>query len=129
MVTTKGIIDGLWRGKRKCIDPQAVMRTCGSKFGKSCTFQSQKEILVHVEHVKAHRTKKDKKDMSHFEKLVTEGNEKADELAKAGAMLMLDEWCMAEARAKTMQQERREVFTALQHAASFSLFSGRMERL
>ena len=39
-------------------------------------------ILVEVEHVKAHRTKKEKKDMSHFEKFVTEGNEKADELAK-----------------------------------------------
>ena len=39
-------------------------------------------ILVEVEHVKAHRTKKEKTDMSHFEKFVTEGNEKADELAK-----------------------------------------------
>ena len=37
---------------------------------------------MEVEHVKAHRTKKEKKDMSHFEKFVTEGNEKADELAK-----------------------------------------------
>ena len=48
---------------------------------------------------------------------VTEGNEKADELAKAGAML--DEGFVAEARAKTMQQEREEVFSALQYAASF----------
>ena len=37
--------------------------------------------------VKAHRTKKEKKEMSHFESFVTEGNEKADELAKAGAIL------------------------------------------
>ena len=44
---------------------------------------------------------KEKKDMSHFEKFVTEGNEKAGELAKEGAML--DEGFMAEARAKTMQ--------------------------
>ena len=55
--------------------------------------------------------------MSQFEKCVTEGNEKADELAKARAML--DEGFMAEARAKTMQQEREEVYAALQHAASF----------
>ena len=34
--------------------------------------------------------------MSHFEKFVMEGNEKADELAKAGAML--DEGIMAEVR-------------------------------
>ena len=65
------------------------------------------DVLVEVEHVKAHRTKTEKKDMSHFEKFVTEGNEKADELAKRGAML--DEGFMAEARAKTMQQEREEV--------------------
>ena len=48
----------------------------------------QKEaFLVEVEHVKAHRTKKEKKNMSQFERFVTEGNKKADELAKAGAML------------------------------------------
>ena len=76
-----------------------------------------KVILVEVEHVKAHRTEKDKKKMSHFVKFVTEGNEKADELAKEGAML--DEGFMAEARAKTMRQEREEVYAAVQYAASF----------
>ena len=35
-------------------------------------------MLVEVEHVKAHRTEKDKK-MSHFERFVTEGSVKADE--------------------------------------------------
>ena len=40
-----------------------------------------------VEHVLAHRTKKEKKHVSQFERFVTEGNEKAHELAKAGAML------------------------------------------
>ena len=40
-----------------------------------------------VEHVKAHRTKNDQKEMSQFERFVTEGNEKAGELSKAGAML------------------------------------------
>ena len=67
--------------------------------------------------LKAHRTKKDKKEMSHFENFVIEGNEKADELAKKGAML--DEGFVAEARAKTMEQEREEVCAALQYAASF----------
>ena len=42
-----------------------------------------REIVVEVEHVKAHRTKKEKKYVSHFKKFVTEGNEKADELAKS----------------------------------------------
>ena len=45
----------------------------------------------------------EKKDMSQFEKFVTEGNEKADELAKGA---QLDEGFMVEARVKTMQQER-----------------------
>ena len=56
--------------------------------------------------------------MSHFEKFVTEGNEKADVLAKEGELLGF----MAEARAETMQQEREEVHAALQHAASFHCF-------
>ena len=74
----------------------------------------ERGILVEVEHV---RTKKEKKNMSMFERFLTEDNEKADDLAKAGAML--DEGCMAEARAKTMQQEREEVYVALLYAASF----------
>ena len=40
--------------------------------------------------------------MSQFERFVTEGNEKAEELAKAGAML--DEGFMEEARAETLQR-------------------------
>ena len=90
-----------------------VMRTCGSKFWEELHLLRSKEILVEVEHVKAHRTKKEEKDMSHFENLVTEGNEKADELAKPGAML--DEGFMSEMRGKTLQG----VYTALQYAASF----------
>ena len=73
--------------------------------------------LVEVKHVKAHQWKKEKKEMSHFEKFVTEGNEKADELAKEGALL--DEGFMAEARAETMQEEREEVYAAFRYAASF----------
>ena len=61
-----------------------------------------REIVVEVEHVEAHRTNKDKKETSNFEKFVAGSNEKADEFAKAGAML--DEGFMAEARAKTVQQ-------------------------
>ena len=45
-----------------------------------------KENLVEVEHVKAHRTQKDKQEMLNFVKFVTEGSEKADEVAKVGAM-------------------------------------------
>ena len=80
------------------------MQTCG-KIGKNCMVcLGERDILVEVEHVKAHHTKKEKTHMSQCEKIVTEGSEKADELAKAGAML--DEGFMAEARAETMKQER-----------------------
>ena len=45
------------------------------------------------------------------------GEEEADEPAKEGAML--DRGFMAQAREGTVQQEREEVFAALQYAASF----------
>ena len=38
-----------------------AMLTCGSKFGRSFIFSTSKEIMVELEHVKAHRTEKDKK--------------------------------------------------------------------
>ena len=44
-------------------------------------------------------------------------NEKADELEKEGALP--DEGFLAEARPKAMQQEREELYAALQYAASF----------
>ena len=84
---------------------------------RNCISCAQKKILIEVEHLKAHRTKKEKNEMSHFEKFITEDNEKADELAKEEAML--DEGFMAETRSKTVQQEREEVYAALQYAASF----------
>ena len=59
-------------------------------------------ILVEVAHVKAHRTKKEKEKMTKIERFVTEGNEKADELAKAGAML--DKGLMTEVRAVAMHE-------------------------
>ena len=78
---------------------------------------AERDTLVEVEHEKAHHTQKEKKQKSHFEKFVTEGSKKADELAEAGEML--GEGFMAEARAETKQQEREEVHAALQYAASF----------
>ena len=56
----------------------------------------------------------EKKHMSQFERFVTEATRR---LAKAGAML--DEEFMAEARAETLQQDKEEVYAALQCADSF----------
>ena len=50
-----------------------------------------------------------------LEKLATEGNEKADELAKDGAMMGGGK--MTQIRASTVQQRREEVYAALQYAA------------
>ena len=70
-----------------------------------------KEILIEVEHVKAHRTEKERQHMSLFEKFITEGNEKSDELAMEGAIF--DGRLMAQARASTVRQEREKKCTRL----------------
>ena len=116
-VDNKGIIDGLWRGERKSIDPNAGDADSWIKIWEELHRLAARGMAVEVEFVKAHRTKKDKKEMSHFEKFVTESNEKADMLANAGATL--DEGFMSEVRANTLQQESEEVYAALQCAASF----------
>ena len=82
---------------------------------------------MEVEQVKAHRTNKGTKEMSQFEKFVVGGYEKADDLAKARAML--DEGFMAETTAKTVQQETEEVYAALRVRSQLSLVGGGMERL
>ena len=81
------------------------------KLGRVASFDVERNI-GEVEHVKAHRTKKDKKYMSQFEKFVAEGHDKADELAKAEAML--DEGFMAETKAEKRKMQHcsmHRVFT------------------
>ena len=100
-VDSKGIIDGL---RRRQSMHQA-------KSGR-CRFMDENYMvgmLVEVEHVKAHRMKKEKKHMSQFERFVAEGNEKADELAKARAILDEGLWSKQEqrpcSRSETLQNE------------------------
>ena len=120
MSTTRELLMG-YGEEKKCIKPKAGF--VDQDFGKSCT---ARHIVVELEHSKTHHTKKDENYMTHFEKFVTEGNEKADELAKAGAML--DEGFMAEVRANTVQQERGSL-RGLAVRSELSLLSGRMEGL
>ena len=104
-VDNKGFIDGLRRN---------VMRCTGSRAQDADLWILIWGDLhrVEVEHVKAHRSKKDMQQMSLFEKFITEGNEKADELlAKEGARL--DGGEKAQVTAITIQQERAEVKAAL----------------
>ena len=86
-VDYKGIINGLWRGERKCINPKAGDADLWIEIWEEVHNLAARDILVEVEHVKAHHTEKEKKHMSHFEKFVTEGNEKADELAEEGGCI------------------------------------------
>ena len=67
---------------------------------------AERGILVEAEHVKAHRTKKEKKHMSQFERFVTEGDEKADELAKAGAILDEGVWQKQEQKLCSRKERR-----------------------
>ena len=80
-----------------------VMRVCGSNMWEELQLSTWK-CWWKWSMPKRTAQIKDKREMSHFEKFVTAGNEKADELAKASAVL--DEEFMAETRAKTVQQER-----------------------
>ena len=72
---------------------------------------------MEVEHVQAHRSQEEEQQISLFEKFIIEGNEKADEQAKEGAML--DGGGMEQVRASTNQQEQEGVYAALQYAGSF----------
>ena len=73
------------------------------KLGKSCISQRRKKYGW--KRSTRTRTEKDKKDVSHVEKFVTEGNEKADELAKEGAME--DEGFVAQVRARFSSSEKK----------------------
>ena len=64
--------------------------------------------------------------MSYFDKFITDGNEKADELAKASFFTRqkfresdVGRWIRGGEESKTVKQEREEVCAALQYAAYF----------
>ena len=99
-VDNQGTIEALRKGEKECIKPRAGDAVLWIKIWEELHGLAERGILVEVEHVKADRTKKEKKHMSQLEKFVTEGNEKAGELAKEGALL--DEGFMAQTRASTV---------------------------
>ena len=111
LVDNKGIIDGLRKGEKECIKPRAGDADLWIKNWEELHELVKRDISVEVADVKA------EKHVA-IEMFVTEGNEKADDLAKARAML--DEGFMAVARAETMK--RAEVYVALQHASRLVFF-------
>ena len=60
MLTTKELLTG-YGEERKCIDPKAGDADLWIKNWEELYFLVSEEISVEGEHVKAHRTKKDKK--------------------------------------------------------------------
>ena len=86
-VDNKGIVDGRWRSDMRCIGPRANDADLWIMIWEELHRFHQEGILVEVEHVKAHRTKKGMQQMSLFERFIAQGNEKADKFAKAGAMI------------------------------------------
>ena len=76
--------------ERDCIKPRAGDADLRIKFWEELYGTAERGILVGVEHVKVHSTKKGKKHMSQFEKFVAEGNEKADGWQKQEQYRMKD---------------------------------------
>ena len=68
----------------KCVGPQAKDADLWILVREEVRSVHQEGMLLEVEHVKAHRSKKEKKDMALFGSLVTEGSERADVLATGG---------------------------------------------
>ena len=77
MLTTKELLKGYGDERENAPNQERVMQ-----IWEELHSLTARNTTVEVGHVKAHCTKKEKKVMSHFEKFVTEGNEKADDLAK-----------------------------------------------
>ena len=101
-VDTKGIIVGFWRGERSCTNPRAGDADLWIKIWEELRRLAAGDFVVEVEHVKAHRTREEKKELSQFWKFVAEGKRMSWQ-----KQAMLCEGFTAEARAKTVQQVRK----------------------
>ena len=86
MWITRELLMGYKKRRKECVKPRAGDADLWMRIGEELHIFSKEAFLVEVERVKAHRSKKLKENMSKFEKFVTEGNEEADDLVKAGAM-------------------------------------------
>ena len=115
-VDNKGIIDRLWRGEMKVHWPDSEGGPLGFRSGRRRNSSRRDTTRSRGRQGASHQGG----EVGHgafFERFLTEGNERADELAKYGAML--DGREMMQIRASTVQQKREEGYAALQHAPSF----------
>ena len=69
--SSEGIIDGLWRGAMKCIGPTAQDADLWRLIWEEVHRTREEGTLPEVEHVKVHRSQKEKNKMTLFEQIVT----------------------------------------------------------
>ena len=114
--------------ERKSISSlEQEMQTCGHNFGKNYMIWQRGGILVEVEHVKAHRTKKEEEKVTQLGMFVTEGNEKAAELARSRSNVGRRIHGRSESR--NYAAGMREGVCSLAVCGQLSLLGGRTERL
>ena len=65
-VDNKGSIDGLWKREMKCIGPKAKDADLWMALWEELNKLRSKEVVIEVEHVKAHRDEKENQHMSRF---------------------------------------------------------------
>ena len=85
-VDNEGIIDGLRKGEKECLKPRAGDAVLCTKNWEIITWSGRKRHFGRCGACEGAPHEERKENMSQFERFVTEGNEKADELARAGAM-------------------------------------------
>ena len=90
--------------RKSVLSQELEMQTCGLKILGRITRVGKRRYPSGSGTCKGTPYGERRRKMTKIERFITEGNEKADELANAGAML--DERLMAEVRAVTMKQER-----------------------
>ena len=106
VLITKGIIHGLWRREVCALAKNADLWIL---IWEEVRRVHEEGSLPEVEHVAADRSLMEKQGLlTLFERFVTEGNEKADELAADGAKM--DGGDMAQVTAITVQQKKRRRF-------------------
>ena len=87
-VDKKGIIDGLWRGEMRCIGPRAKDADLWILIWEEVPQSSSRKRTGGKSNTSKHVAPIRKcKKMPLFQKFITEGHEKADELAQEGAWL------------------------------------------
>ena len=116
-LTMKESFGGLWRGERRCTGPGGKDLDLWILNWEGVAQSSSRRHTGGGRARPSTSLQKGMQDMTLVENFITEGNEKADELAQEGERL--DGEDLAQVRAIAIQQEREEVYAALQYAASF----------